>query len=120
MDIHSGIEDEASISIFEVEDYYSSDSSASSPKKTVVPQFEAELSHTVIMPAMMVGAVNSEEEFASIKVTLERLSKESAEKDARIKRQEEHIAKLLKKLDKGPCASPNKGASSDEDEKGSN
>jgi len=59
------------------------------------------------MPAMMVGAVNFEEEFASMKATLKRLSKESAEKDGRIKHQEEHIAKLLKKLDKGPPASSN-------------
>ena len=35
-----------------------------------------------------------------MKATLERLSKEGAKKDARIKPQEEHIAKLLKKLDK--------------------
>jgi len=72
------------------------------------------------MPAMMIGFVNFEEEFASMKATLERLSKESAEKDARIKCQEEHIAKLLKKLDKGMRASSNRGASTDEDEKGSN
>ena len=67
---------------------------------------------------MMIGAVNFEKEFASMKATLERLSKESVEKNARIKRQEEHIAKLLKKLDKGSRASLNRGASSDEDEKG--
>lgn len=72
------------------------------------------------MPAMMTGVVNLEEELASIKATLERLSKESAEKDARIKCQEEHIAKLMKKLKKGPRASSNEGASNDEDEKGSN
>ena len=105
---------------FEVEDYYSSDSSASPPKKVVLPQSEVESSQTVGMPAMMIGAVNFEEEFAGMKATLERLSKENAEKDARIRRQEEHIAKLLKKLDKGPHASSNRGISSDEDEKGSN
>jgi len=104
-------------SFFEVEDYYSSDSSALPPKKVVLPQSEAESSQIVIMPAMMIGVVNFEEEFASIKATLERLSKESAEKDARIKRQEEQIAKLLKRLDKGPRASSNRGASSDKDEK---
>jgi len=72
------------------------------------------------MPAMMVGVINFEEEFVSMKATLERLSKESAKKDARIKCQEEHIAKLLKKLEKWPHASPNKGTSGDDDEKGSN
>ena len=39
---------------------------------------------------------------------LERLFKESVEKDARIKHQEEHIAKLLKKLDKGHVHCPTK------------
>jgi len=39
------------------------------------------------MTAVMIGAINFEEEFASMKATLERLSKEIAEKDARIKRQ---------------------------------
>ena len=104
---------------FEVEDYYSSDSSASSPGKAALSQYEAKSSHTVIMPPMMIGAVNFEEEFASMKATLERLSKESAEKDAQIKRQKEHISKLLKKLDKGPRVSSNKGINS-EDEKGFN
>jgi len=49
----------------------------------------------------MIVVVNLEEEFVSMKATLERLSKESTEKDARIKCREECIAKLLKKLDKG-------------------
>ena len=57
---------------------------------------------------MMTGAINLEEEFDSMKATLERLSKESAKKDAHIERQEEHIAKLQKKLDKGACPSSNK------------
>jgi len=105
---------------FGVEDYHRSDSFASLPKRVVFPQSEVEWSQTAIIPAMMIGAVNFEEEFASMKATLERLSKESTEKDARIIRQEEHIAKLLKNLDKGPRASSNKGVSSDEDEKGSN
>jgi len=105
---------------FGMEDYYSSDSSVSPPKRVVFPQSEAESSQTVIMSAMMIGVVNFEEEFASMKATLERLSTESAEKDARIKRQEERITKLLKKLDKGLHTSSNRGASSDEDEKGSN
>ena len=70
---------------FEVEDYYSNDSSASSPKKVVFLQFEAESSQTVIMHAMMIAAVNFEEECSSMKTMLGRLSKESAKKDARIK-----------------------------------
>jgi len=45
---------------FGVEDYYNSDSSASPPKEVVLPQSGAESSRTVIMPAMMIGAVNFE------------------------------------------------------------
>jgi len=104
---------------FEVEDYYSSDFSASSPRKAALAQSEAESSPTVIMPAMMIEAVNFEEEFACMKAMLERLFRESAKKDAQIKRQKEHISKLLKKLDKGPRVSSNKGINS-EDEKGFN
>ena len=52
----------------------------------VFSQFEAESSQKVIMPAMMIGDVNFEEAVASMKATLERLSKQSAEKDAHIKR----------------------------------
>ena len=59
--------DEAAIFIFSMEDYYSSDSSASSPKKVVFLQSEGKSSQTIIMLAMMIGAVNFEEEFASIK-----------------------------------------------------
>jgi len=38
------------------------------------------------MPVIMTRDVNFEEELAIMKATLERLSKESAEKDARVKR----------------------------------
>jgi len=70
---------------FKVEDYYCSDSSTSSPKKVAFSQFEVESSETIIMLAMMIGAMNFEEGLTSIKATLERLSKESAKKYARIK-----------------------------------
>ena len=60
-------------------------SSASSPNKVVFSQSEVESSKTVIMPTMMIGAVNFEEEFTSMKATLGRLFKESVKKDARIK-----------------------------------
>ena len=49
---------------FEVEYYYSSDSSMSSLRKASLPQSKAESSPTSILLAMMVGAVNFEEEFA--------------------------------------------------------
>jgi len=105
---------------FKVEDDYISDSSMPSPSKSVLSQFEIKSSQTFIMLAMMIEAVNFEEKLASMKAKLERLSKESAEKDAHIKRQEQHITKLLKKLEKGPYMSSNKSASSKEDKMGSN
>jgi len=53
---------------------YNSDSFATSPKTVVFLQSEVESFQTVIMLAMMIGAVNFEKEFASMKATLERLS----------------------------------------------
>jgi len=55
-----------------------------------------------------------------MKAMSKRLSKEGVEKGACIKRQQKHIAKLMKKMEKGTRVSSNKSASSDEDEKGSN
>ena len=52
------------------------------------------------MPAMVTKANNVEEQLANMKATLERLAKESLEKDAQIKRQSEQIATLMKKLEK--------------------
>ena len=65
---------------FEVEDYNNSKSSPSSTRKATLTKSEAKSSPTVIMPAMMVGAVNFKQDFASMKATLERLSKESVKK----------------------------------------
>jgi len=95
--------------ICEAEDYYSSDFSAGSPKRGRMSDIEAESSDTVIMPVMMTGAANLEEQLASMKVTLDRLSKESAEKDAQIKRQNEQIAELTERLEKKFSEASNKG-----------
>ena len=80
---------------------------------------KTESSHIVIMVVMMTGATICEAELASTRVTLERLSQENANKDLHIKRQEEHIAKLPKKLETRPCVSSNKGARSKKNENGS-
>jgi len=45
-------------------------------------QSETKSSNTVIMPVMVIEAVNLEEQLADIKANLDKLSKESAEKDA--------------------------------------
>ena len=61
---------------------------------------EDEPSKTVIMPAMMAGTTTLEKEMANMKAMLENLTRESEEKEARIKLQEEKIAQLTKKLKK--------------------
>jgi len=60
--------------------YSSSNSSAATPKESPSSHVEVESSDTVVMPVMVTEAVNIEEQLASMKATLDRLSKESAEK----------------------------------------
>jgi len=49
---------------------------------------------------MMIEATSAKEQLGSMKATLDRVSKDSAEKDAQIKCQNKQIAKLMKKLEK--------------------
>jgi len=72
------------------------------------------------MPAMVMEATNVEEQLANMKATLEKLAKESLEKDAQIKRQSEHIAALMKKLGKRLFESSTKGSDGEESDKESN
>jgi len=65
---------------------------------------------------MVTEAANVEEQLASMKATLDRLSRESAEKGTQIKRQNEQIAELMKRLEKKSSEASNK----DSDEEGSN
>ena len=88
---------------YEVEDYYISDSSSPSLKQVFQLETEAESFKAAVMPVMAVGTNNLEEEMASIKAMLERLVKKSEEKEARIKLQEENIARLTRKLEKWPA-----------------
>jgi len=83
----------------EVEDYCSGDSSSPSLKKTFRLEIEAECSKTIVMPVMTIGTNNLEEEMAIMKAMLERLVKESEEKEA----QEEKIARMTRKLEKQPA-----------------
>jgi len=80
-------------------------------------EIEAESSDTVIMPVMMTGAANLKEQLASMKATLDRLSKESAEKDAQIKRQNDQIAELTKRLEKKFSKTSNKGSGTKDSDK---
>jgi len=86
--------------ICEVEDYYCSNSSSPSPKGERMSKTEAESSKTVVVPPMMTSLTTMEEEMENMKAILEKLTKESEEKEACIKLQEEKIAKLTKKLEK--------------------
>jgi len=53
------------------------------------------------MPVMTIGTNSLEEEMAAMKAMLERLVKESEEKEVRIKLQEETIARLTRSLRSG-------------------
>jgi len=55
-----------------------------------------------------------------MKATLDRLSRESAEKDAQIKRQNEQIAKLMKRLEKKSSEASNKDSDEEDSNKESN
>ena len=66
------------------------------------------------MTAMMTGTATLEKKMANIKIILEKLTRESAEKGAHIKFQEEKIAKLTKKLEKQSAQSCLKDSESED------
>jgi len=65
--------------------YSSSKSFTATPKESPSSHVEVKSSDTVVMLVMVTEAANIEEQLASMKATLDRFSKESAEKDAQIK-----------------------------------
>jgi len=67
---------------FEDDGYSSYDTSLASSKGSLFSHVKIEFSDTVIMPVMVTAATNFKEQLASMKATLDKLSKESAEKDA--------------------------------------
>jgi len=69
---------------------------------------EAESSKIVLMPTMMTDTTTPLEELANMKAIQEKLTRESAEKEVRIKLQEEKIAKLTRKLEKRTTQSSSK------------
>jgi len=69
---------------------------------------------------MVTAATNFEEQLASMKATLDRLSKESVEKDAQIKHQNDQIIEPMKKLEKKFFEASNKGSSTEDSDKESN
>jgi len=72
------------------------------------------------MPVILMETANFEEQLASMKVMLDRLSTESAEKDTQIKCQNEQIAELTKKLEKKSFESSNKESGNKDSDKESN
>jgi len=100
---------------FEVEDYYSSDSSSASLKQVFQLEAETESSNTIVMPVMTIGTNNLKEETAA----MEQLIKESEENEARIKLQEEKITRLTRKLEKRPTQSLAKSSESEAEERAS-
>jgi len=69
------------------------------------------------MTAMMTGTTTLEEEMANMKAILEKLTRDNEEKEARIKLQEEKIAKLTRKLEEQPAQSSTKDSESEDSEK---
>jgi len=85
---------------YEVEYYYSSNSSSPSAKGTRMSENEVEFSKTVVMLAIMTSTITLEEQMANMKAILEKLTRDNEEKEARIKFREENITKLTRKLEK--------------------
>ena len=106
--------------VLEANGYSSSDSFSTSSKKSLSVHAEVESSDTVIMLVMMTEAVNFEEQLASMKATLDLLSKESAEKNTQIKSQNEQIVELRKKLKRISSEASNKDLSDEDSDKESN
>jgi len=88
--------------------YSSSDSFLSTSKESLFFHTEVESSDTVVMPVMVTKAANVEEQLESMKATLDRPSRESAEKNAQIKCQNEQIAELMNRLEKKSSEASNK------------
>ena len=69
------------------------------------------------MPVMTIGTNSLEEKMAAMKAMLELLVKESEEKEAHIKLQEEKIARLTRNLEKRPAQSLAKSLESEEEDR---
>jgi len=105
--------------VFEVECHYSSGSSLPSLKGAFQSNIEAKSPKIPIMLAMAIGTNNWKEEIAIMKAMLEKLNKDSKEKEAHIKLQEEKIAKLTTKLETQLVRSITRDLKSEEEEKAS-
>jgi len=78
---------------------------------------KVESSNTIIIPIMVVKATNVEEQLASLKAMLDRPLRERIEKDTQIKRQNEQISKLMKRLEKKSSEASTKGSDEENSDK---
>ena len=76
----------------EYDGYSNGASPLPSLRKSLLSHVEIESPNTIIISIMVTEATNIEEQLASMKATMDRLLKESAEKDSQIKRQSRQIA----------------------------
>ena len=81
---------------------------------------EAESSDTIVIQVMVTEAANIEEQLVSMKATLDKLLKESAEKDDQIKYQNKQIVDLTKKFEKRPTKAYNKCSDAEDSNNESN
>ena len=72
----------------------------SSSKESLFLHVEVESSDTVVMPVIVTEVANVEEQLASMKAILDKLSRENAEKDAQSKCQNEQVTELMRHLEK--------------------
>jgi len=72
---------------------------------------------TLVVPAMMTGTTTLEEEMTNMKAILEKFTRDSIEKEACNKFQEENITKLTRNLEKWPVQSSSKDSESEDLEK---
>ena len=88
-----------------------------SPKVAHFAKYKLKSSDTIFMSVMMMRAFNLEEELGSMKATLERLSKENVENDAKTEHQNKQIIDLTKKMGKGSPEASNKGSNNEKFDK---
>ena len=104
----------------EDDDHTSSDSSPTSPRDSLFSQIEVKSSDAIFMSVMVTKVINLEEELINMKATLERLSKESKEKDTQIKHRNKQTVDLKKKLENGHVNRQTKAQTSEDSNKESN
>ena len=103
--------------IFVLEGHYSRNSSSLSLKQAFQSETKDESSKEIIMLVMTISTSNWEEEMVAMTTVLEKLIKESKEKEESIKLQDKKITRLTRKLEKQPARYFIKSLESEKEEK---